>query len=64
MGKLTKEDLERLRSVNHNREGYKTSKVTTRKGTHGSQTEHFSGRIDANVTPKAVPLMARKTGDR
>jgi hypothetical protein len=64
MGKLTEKDLEKLRSVSYNREGYKTSKKTTSKGARGSTTEHFNGRVDAHVTPKAVPLTARKTGDR
>ena len=63
MTKLTKKDLARLRSVSQNKEGYKTSTQTVAKG-HGTQTEHFDGRVDVEVRPKAVKLMTRKTGDR
>ncbi len=60
MAKLTQEDKDRLRSISYNREGYKTSTKTTRKG-RGTQTEHFSGRVDAHVRPKAVELKVEET---
>lgn len=62
MTKLTKKDKERLRSVNLNSEGYKTSSKTTHKG-FGTQTEHFDGRQDVEIRPKAVEMKATKTGD-
>lgn len=59
MGKI---DKEKMRSIGYMRPGYKSSKRrepvrnerTGEKG--GTRTEHFSGRVDVNIQPKAVKI--------
>ena len=59
MGKLTKKELEKMRSVSYNRSGYKTSSKKTIVDARGSnQVEHFDGRLDAEIRPAAIPLTA------
>lgn len=60
MGKLTEKDKERLRSVGYNREGYKTSKKRIVKDSRGSsQTEHFDGRVDAEIRPAPLKVTSK-----
>jgi hypothetical protein len=50
-------DLEKMRSIGYNRPGYKTSTKKTIKDARGSnQVEHFDGRMDAEIRPKAVRI--------
>ena len=49
------------------REGYKTSKRTWRgdgpPGADNFQTEHWDGRLDAEVRPRALSYEAKKKGE-
>ncbi len=57
MGKLTKAELEKMRSVTYNRSGYKTSSEKTVVDARGSnQVEHYDGRVDAEVRPASIKV--------
>ena len=50
-------DLEKYRSIGHNREGYKTSTEKTVVDARGSnRVEHFSGRVDVDIHPERVKM--------
>ena len=55
MGK--KVDLDKMRSVGTLRSGYKNATRTYIKDQRGSkQVEHFDGRVDTEIRPKAVRI--------
>ena len=55
-------DKDKARSIKQNRSGYKTSTKTTIKDERGSSmTEHFDGRVDAEVRP--APVVVESTAE-
>ena len=62
---MTKIDKEKAASIRQNRSGYKTSSKTTIKDERGSSmTEHFDGRVDAEVRPAAVEIKSTAELDK
>ena len=51
-------DLDKYRSIGALRPGYKKS-TNTKQRVDGKEVEHWDGRQDAHIRPKAVKLQAK-----